>query len=297
MTGFGTASGEVLEVRWAVEARSVNHRGLDVKVSLPSAITALEPKILSLVRERLGRGRVHVRISQDGGVGSSRAPVIDQEAALSVHAQLSALRQVAGIEEPVSLQHLLMVTGLVVRDVEVAVDLKAAWGPLKVLINRALDELQAERDREGGALAVDLLARLERLGGHAAQIAAELPKWRKARLERMRARVVEVIAKAEADAVPEERLAQEIVLIAERADIAEELTRTEAHLSALRGLISGHDPSADEPVGKKLDFYFQELIRETNTMGSKSQSEVIATCVVEMRSEIERLREQVLNVS
>jgi uncharacterized protein (TIGR00255 family) len=128
-------------------------------------------------------------------------------------------------------------------------------------------------------------------------IEVELPSCQKHFLDRLKERVSEVVRQFEIEDISEERLLQEVIIFADRSDIAEEITRARAHISALTALIKENDPKQGEPVGKKLDFYFQELIRETNTMGSKSQSGVIARCVVEMRSEIDRLREQVLNVA
>ncbi len=299
MTGFGSANGEVQGIRVMVEVRSVNHKGLDIKMAVTGTLSSLEPHLLRQLRGRLTRGRVHLRVSRDGGpAGTSGAtPVFDLNAAANLMTQLQALRQAAGLEDPIKLEHLLSMPGLVVRDAEATLDLQKAWPEVEALVGQALTELISERDREGQALADDMLGRLDKIGQQVTRIEAELPVWRQERLQRLKTRVEEMIETLQAEAISSERLAQEMILLCERTDITEELTRARAHLVALVDLIQGHDPQSDGPVGKKLDFYFQELIRETNTMGSKSQSEVIAGCVVDMRSEIDRLREQVLNVA
>lgn len=298
MTGIGLASGQLGGTTFSVEARSVNHKGLDIKVTLPGSLAALEPVILNVVRERLARGRVQVRVSHEHSTDSGARSVLDIDAAVALAARLEQVRQRAELPGPVTLEHLLAIPSLVLRNPEESLAGVELWDQgLSALVDEALEALSAERDREGQALADDMTARLETLAGCIERIAAELPVWRQGRMARLRERVVELTDGLGIEEVSQERLAQEIVLLSERVDIAEEITRARAHVAHLLALIPGHDPDVDGPVGKKLDFYFQELIRETNTMGSKSQSEVIAACVVEMRSEIDRLREQVLNIA
>ncbi len=299
MTGFGSVSGQVCGVDVAVEARSVNHRGLDQKIALPASLAALETRLMGIVRDRVDRGRVNVKVafgtSASGGAGP-RA-VFDLEAARTLGVQLEALRKALGLESPVTLAHIVALPGAVLREPDTSMDAERCLPELEVLVERAVSAMLEECDREGEVLGADMRARLGSMGAAVDRIEAELPRIKEASLARLRERVGDMVAQFELAQIPEERLAQEVVLIAERSDIAEELTRARAHLSVLGQIIEGHRPAVDGPVGKKLDFYFQELIRETNTMGSKSQSEVIAGCVIEMRTEIDRLREQGLNIS
>ncbi len=298
MTGFGRASAQIDEVEWIVEVRSVNHKGLDVKANLPTAVVALETRFVALARQKLSRGRVEVRVKMSSDtVGGRPRPVLDLAAMERLYHQLNGLRETLAIEQPVDMSNLLALHTLILQDPQNVLQVETIGPALETLVKEALDALVAERDREGLVLAQDLSARLHTILSHIDGIEAELPNIKDRYLEKLRERVGEVVERFSLDQIPEERFVQEVILFAERSDIAEELTRARAHARMLLSLIETHRPAQDGPVGKKLDFYFQELIRETNTMGSKSQSAIIASHVVEMRGEIDRLREQALNIA
>jgi uncharacterized protein (TIGR00255 family) len=294
MTGFGRAQGEVRGVSVAVEVRSVNHKGLDLKISLPSSLSALEPEVSSRVKARAGRGRVDVRLSMGVNAGARPLPTLDKEALRALVAQLEPLRRELGAE-PLRLEALLSVKGIMLSDPSEQVLEESSWPALLAFVDEALERHGAEQVREGAALAQDMMGRLRLIASRLEVIAAECPKSKDAYLESLRERVQETAQRFGLGLVSEERLSQEVILYADRCDITEEVIRARTHLAMLLDLIA--QASVDESLGKKLDFYFQELIRETNTMGSKSQSAVIAGCVVEIRTEIERLREQVQNVA
>jgi uncharacterized protein (TIGR00255 family) len=209
-------------------------------------------------------------------------------------AQLEPLRQELGAE-PLRLEALLSVKGIMLSDPSEQVLEESSWPALLAFVDEALERHGAEQVREGAALAQDMMGRLRLIASRLEVIAAECPKSKDAYLENLRERVQETAQRFGLGLVSEERLSQEVILYADRCDITEEVIRARTHLAMLLELIA--QASVDESLGKKLDFYFQELIRETNTMGSKSQSAVIAGCVVEIRTEIERLREQVQNVA
>jgi uncharacterized protein (TIGR00255 family) len=296
MTGFGRASASLEGVEVVVEVRSVNHRGLDAKVGLPSTLLALESKVLSVVRETMSRGRVDLKVHFTDVHGTVRPlPVFSPSATKAVIERLEALREEAGIEEPIVLSDLLSFREALTKDPRGSLG-PAIWPELEGLIRAAIAANVAERDREGGALSADMVSRLEAIGGHFTAIAAVWPTLRDCEVERLRTRVSDAVERFGVGEVSEERIVHEVILAVERSDIAEELTRAAAHVERLLEIIGGHDPVVDGRIGKKLDFYFQELMREANTTGSKSHSELIASHVVDIRSEIERLREQVLNV-
>lgn len=298
MTGYGRAQGQVQELELIAEVRSVNHKGLDIKLTTPGTLAGAEAAMLRLVRQHLQRGRVQVKISLGApGAGSAGVPVVDTEAAAELYRRLDGLAQKLGIIEAVSLETLLRARDVVLRDPNEVELSQEAWPQVLDVLEQALRHHVAERDREGSALAEDLRQRLRAIAGHVEAIAALVPQCQEEYLEKLRERVTEAAARFGLGEIPEERLLQEVVLYADRSDISEELTRARTHVTMLLRLIEEHNPAQDGPVGKKLDFYLQELIRETNTTGSKSQSAQIAGHVVEIRSEIDRLREQALNVS
>jgi uncharacterized protein (TIGR00255 family) len=296
MTGYGRAEGEVGGLPVSVEVRSVNHKGLDVKIAAPGSLGPLEAAMLQAVRERLGRGRVDVRVRLGGGGNGRGVPVVDVEAARALYAQLDGLTRALGMVEAVTLGQLLSVRDVVLRDPDEVSLGEASWPAILAVLGAALELHVAERAREGEALAADMRARLVSILGHVEAIAQELPRCQEGYLERLRERVKEAVARFGLGELPEERLMQEVILFAERSDVTEELVRARTHAEMLLRLIDAHDPAKDGPVGKKLDFYFQELNREANTTGSKSQSVEIAARVVEIRGELDRLREQALNL-
>lgn len=293
MTGFGRAGGSTHGLEIIVRARSVNHKGIDIKVSIPNWLMELEQPVARAARARLQRGRVNVSVDVQLQ-GSESATVFDMPAIERRKAQLEGLIEALGLEDSVSLAQILDVPGLY-RQVEGVVEPTDIRDTLVELVTEAIDQLVDERDREGAVLAADFAERVDSIWRHIGVIDAELPVARAAFLDRTRERVNELAERHTLRSITDERLAQEVILYADRSDIAEELTRARAHVAAVKDLLETHDPDAG-PVGKKLDFFFQEMIRETNTMGSKSQSAVIAAQVVDIRCEIERLREQVLNV-
>lgn len=296
MTGFGQASGVVGDIEIVVQIRSVNHKGLDAKVSVPPSLLPLESAVLATVREQLDRGRVEIRVRAEVPGGASRPlPTFHDAAVLEMARRLRAAAALAGVDG-ITASDLFGFSDSLTIDPRERIGVEI-WPVLEELVRAALAGNVAERDREGAALLEDTVARLETVGRHIEAIAAVWPSLRDEHMERLRGRVADAVEKFGVAEISDERLVQEVILVADRSDISEELTRARAHVVRLLELVRTHDPTRDGPVGKKLDFYFQELMREANTTGSKSHSDVIAGHVVEIRSEIDRLREQVLNIS
>jgi uncharacterized protein (TIGR00255 family) len=286
MTGYGRGTCEVGGRRLVVEVRSVNHRFLEIKLRLPWAEAALEMNVTHAVRGRLARGAVTVSVRDEGG-GSGQAVHADVPLARQYHQALADIRAALGIAEPVSLAVVAAQPGVLTTG-EAVSDPDALWRALAPGLEQALDGLVAARAREGTALKADLTARLAALGtiahdlGELTRDAPEL--YRK----KLRERLDRALKPGEIDP---QRLAQEMVIVADKADVTEELTRMAAHLTECRRLCD-----SDESSGRRLDFLTQELNREVNTLGAKSQSAPVAARVVDGKAEIERLREQIQNV-
>jgi uncharacterized protein (TIGR00255 family) len=286
MTGFGAgragASGEEIDL----EIRSVNHKYCEVKARLPRELAALEHEVVKTVKERLARGGVDVSIRRSSA-GGAVAPRVDVALAESYARAFGEIQDRFGLPGAVTLADVLAADG-VVRLEERQVDLDAAGEALRRALAAALEALVEMRRREGEALARDLGARLDTVEANVARVGALAP----AAVEQHRARLAERITEL-TRGIPLDpaRLVQEVALFADRTDVAEEVTRLGSHLAQVRALLA-----SAEPAGRKLDFLVQEMHREANTIGSKSQSAEIATTVVALKAEIERMREQVQNV-
>ncbi|HEU4383307.1 MAG TPA: YicC/YloC family endoribonuclease [Anaeromyxobacteraceae bacterium] len=286
MTGFGTGRGESAGEEVDVEIRSVNHKYCEVKVRLPRELAALETELVRQVKERLARGSVEVTVRRGTSRGA-RVPRVEAALAAEYASAFHTLAQQLGLPGEVTLGQVLAAEGVVTLE-ERAADLAAARAAAAQALSRALDALAIMREREGEALARDLEARLRTLEGWLARVAAAAPLSVEQQRARLQDRVQEL---ARGHVVDAARLATEVALFADRVDVAEELTRLRSHLSQVRSLTAGR-----EPAGRKMDFLVQEMHREVNTVGAKSQSAEIAAAVVEMKAEVERMREQVQNV-
>ena len=286
MTGFGAGHGAAGAEEIDVEARSVNHKFCEVKVRLPRELAALEIDATRAVKERLARGGVEVTVRRAGGAGGL-APRVDAALAEAYARAFAEVGARLGIPGGPALSDVIGADG-VVRLEERAVDVEAARTALGRALGHALEALVAMRAREGEALARDLEARLasvEALVGRVGQLSPRAVEHHRARLEE---RIAELSRGIPLDPA---RLAQEVALFADRTDVAEEITRLQSHVAQARALLR-----SGEPAGRKLDFLVQEMHREANTIGSKSQSAEIAGVVVQLKAEIERMREQVQNV-
>ena len=286
MTGFGAgrggAAGEVVEA----EVRSVNHKFCEVKARLPREMAALETDLVRQVKDRLARGGVEFSLRRSATRGAL-TPRVDAELAAGYARAFEEVRARLGLSGQVSLSEVLAADGVVTLE-ERAVDLEAARSAAAEALAGALEALLTMREREGAALARDLEGRLAVVEGVAARLAELSPLS----VETYRARLHERVAELSRGLAPDPaRLATEVALFADRMDVAEEITRLRSHFAQMRSLLA-----KPEPAGRKMDFLVQEMHREVNTIGSKSQSAEIAAAVVSLKAEVERMREQVQNV-
>lgn len=290
MTGFGQAEVSRGGVRAAVEVRTVNHRFLDFKVKLPRAWASLEQALGGRVKAQLGRGRVDVSIRREAEGAAATEVVVDGALARSVHDAASTLADELGLEARVDLGFLLSVHGvLTTREADVSVDDEADM--VIEALDKALGQVVSMREQEGVALVSALdgqLDEIQALSEQIATIAVEVPGAVRSRLER---RIGELL-KGTGVALDPERVAQEVALLADKAAIDEELARIASHVAQARSLLQ----ESDEPVGRRLEFLAQEFGREINTIGSKSAETSMSALVVELKSTLEKLREQSANV-
>jgi uncharacterized protein (TIGR00255 family) len=286
MTGYGRGTCEIAGRRLIVELRSLNHRFLEVKLRLPWADAAIDLHLTQALRARLDRGVVTVSVRDEGG-GVPQAVSADVELARGYAHALLQLRSALALSEPLSLALIAAQPGVLAVG-EGPPDSDALWAGLEPGVQQALDALIASRTREGAAIGTDLkqrLTRLEQLVGELRELTRDAPESYRKRLHE---RLERALGPGEVDAA---RVAQEVAVMADRLDVSEELTRLAAHLTEFRRLIDG-----DGAAGRRLDFLAQELNREINTVGAKSQSGACGARVIDAKAELERVREQIQNV-
>ena len=287
MTGFGAAVVEKGGLVLRAEVRAVNHRHLQLKLRLPAELAFLEPEVERQVRQRVERGSLSLSVVASG-TAALRAPQVDAAAARSYKHKLERLARELGLAGEVGLDLLAGLPGVIGAEVDER-ELRREARLLHKSVEGALDVLEEMRSREGAALARDLRRSSKAIAGLAARIARRMPQAVRAHHLALHKRVAELldgrVGPSEAD------LARELALIADRMDVSEELTRLSSHLDQLDVLLER--PGA---VGRQLDFLVQEFLREANTVGSKCNDAQVAHLVVELKTWIERLREQVQNI-
>ncbi len=291
MTGFGRAAG-ALSARYfvAITAKSVNHRFLETSVRIPEYLWEAEAMVRGLASDTFARGKVDISIRVQRTAQPDYSVRINTQIANAVVPQLRAIAEELGLGSTFSGGDLLRIPDLLqveAIDSEITEEERDA---LAALVRGALAQMRDMRVREGLSLHTDITARLQTIRELQQRLALHRDDIRTELMASYQSRVQE-IAKAAGVEVNQDRIAQEVVIMVEKGDVAEELTRLAHHVEQAEKAVSG-----GEAAGKKLDFLSQEMLREVNTMGSKSRSAALRTLVVELKTEVERIREQVQNV-
>ncbi len=289
MTGFAAATAAAGAHTISVEIRSYNSRHLDLSLRVGQGCANLEERIRALIARSLVRGRIEVKVQVENNTEKGPAGVeVDLPRARAVLEVLNRLKDELGLDDPPSLA-LLVNTGGILKSAQTEIDEECLWPAVETGMGQALRDLDAMRIAEGGHLAVDLNARLEAIAGALAEVAKTAQGGLAHYQERLRERVA-ALTQGVVDIDPA-RLAQEAAFLADRADISEEIVRAESHIRKFREIMA-----ADEAGGRKLNFLLQELNREFNTMGSKIGHADVAHVIVGVKSELEKIREQVQNI-
>ena len=291
MTGFGRAAFEVDGVPHEVEIRTVNHRHLDVRARLPRSLVERETQIKSRIQETLKRGKVDAAIAIASGVTSPPSLEIDREVAGQFVDAARELADSHGLEGGLRVAELLTLPG-VAHFVERDVDPENLAGAVVQAVDEALAQVDAMRLREGKNLDREIRKSLEEVAALIESVGVRAGGVVEAVRDRLRRRMKKL--EIETGLLDEARLHQEIVIAADRLDITEELVRMRSHIGQFVGVLDGSGPGI--AVGRQLDFLLQEMGRETNTIGSKAGDADIAHQVVDLKTELERIREQVQNV-
>lgn len=286
MTGYGTAEGRVGKGRLFVEIKSINHRFNEINVKIPARMGALESHIRSRLSAIFPRGKVDVFFKEKEPLFGGVAISIDVELARQYQRLLKKIRHDLHIETG---GKFLEIVGLdrILRVEEAEGSYEKLWSQIRNLIEKAISGVRKMRASEGAHIAKDQRMRLASLRA----LIAEIKKQSDSSLDHHLHRLRKKVATATGAQVDEQRLAAEVAYLGGRQDIAEELLRLESHIKQYGEIIRMR-----EPVGRKLDFLLQEMHREINTIGSKASDAKISQKVVDCKSELERLREQIQNI-
>ena len=289
MTGFGKAEADSGGKKIAVEMKSLNHRYLEISLRLPASLSPFEIDIKKKIGEQFSRGRIDVtiRVEDADDLENEGQLVLNVSRVRDYFRLMTQLKKELGFPDEITLA---LMTGL--RDIFMPKEAEATplvpWGDMESVLQDAMATLTEMRQREGETLKVDLMARIggvkEQLDGISLRAPAVVLEYRKRLTDRIKELTNGIV-------IDEARLSQEVAMMAERSDITEEIVRLESHMGQFRDLLESGDG-----VGRKVDFLIQEMNREVNTIGSKSGDADIAKYVIEIKSELARLREQVQNI-
>jgi len=283
MTGFGRGESETELGTLAWEVRSVNHRYLEMHFKLPDGFRSLEPSLRDLISKKLRRGKVDASLQFRASGAAAAEMRINAELAQQVITQAEQLNSSIAAPRDLSALDILRWPGVVAAD---ALDLKSLFAPATQLLDSTLESLVANRAREGERIQVALEERLVQIDSLASDVSARMPTVLDNIRGKVRERAADLAAKLD-----EDRLEQELVLLAQKMDVAEELDRLKAHVAETRSAFAMNDA-----VGRRLDFLMQEFNREANTLGSKSADPQTTKAAVDLKVLIEQLREQVQNI-
>lgn len=289
MTAFGRARETVGDREITVELKSVNNRFLDQNIRLPRVWSGLEDRVRSHVKDRVSRGKLDLFIGVAAGESSGTHIALDSAAAAQYLTALRQLRDEFGLKDDISVMTAARNNDLftVQRD---EIDEEADWLVLLPILDRALDAYDAAREAEGARLRADLLTKLDNLRKSAAFVAEQSPKTVAAYRERLENKLRQTLESLGA-AADENRILTEVAIFADKVAVDEELVRLSSHLDAFTEALN-----ASEPVGQRLNFLVQEIGREINTTGSKCTDAAVTAVVVEMKCELEKIREQIQNL-
>ncbi len=287
MTGYGRAEQSTDEMDVAVELKSVNHRYLEFSARVPRNYAFLEERLKRYFQQRVSRGKLDVFVSIDASRQPGVAVELNEPLAEAYAAALRRLAVCAGLPEESLLSHIAQYPDLMNVRKETP-DEEAVWSLVEPAAEEALAAFMRMREAEGQRMKQDVLERLEAILRQVAFVESRSPETVKNYRERIEQKVRELLGDAQVD---EQRLLTETALFADKVAVAEETVRLRSHMDQVRALLE-----SGEPVGRKLDFIVQEMNREANTIGSKAQDMEVTRAVVEIKSEIEKIREQIQNI-
>ena len=287
MTGFGKGEVRFKSGKITVEIKTVNHKFFDATLKLPSGIASFEDKIKEILQKKIQRGKINLSLTYDGALLKSEKVSVNKKSAKNYYNALKGLKAYLGLKEEINIRDLIALPGVLNFD-STESGLAIFWPKIKKALDMAIDHLVADRAKEGKALALDLTTRTKKIEKMLTTIKSRahlnIDEYRK----RFADRVKDLTGGRDMDMG---RLEMEVAIFAKNSDISEEITRLQNHLSNFNKTIS-----EGGEIGKKMDFIAQELHREINTIGSKASDFKISKNVIEIKGEIEKIREQAKNL-
>ena len=294
MTGFGRGQYEDENFSVTVEMKTVNHRYNEVAIRLPRFLNPLEDKIRKTILKTVNRGRIDVFINADYTSSENCTLKVDKNLAAAYHRALQEVGSAIGLEELTlnSAQEVMYLSRCqdVINVKEGFFDVETVWPKVEQAVAEALKNLVAMRETEGGNIYGDFIYRADLIAEKLTQIEARSPMVVEEYQAKLTDRLNNLLAAYNITVEPE-RLLQEVAIFADRASITEEIVRLKSHIKQFKNIIN-----SDQPVGRKLDFLIQEFNREANTIASKANDYTLAQIVVEIKAEIEKIREQIQNI-
>ena len=288
MTGFGRGQAQSANTIVTIELRSVNSRYCEVSARLPRQLNEYESKLQNLVKQALTRGRINIQLQLESSAEEGLTVELNQGAIRGYVALLETLRKTSGIDEPITISHLLSFPNVVASIEESTETSEDLWNAVEQALIQAIENLKTMRQQEGAALRDDLLQRLDAIEHGLDEVEQRAPE----RVTESRARLMDRLQEIfDDDRIDRDRLELEITLLADRLDVTEECVRLRSHLLLFREALQD-----DQPVGRKLNFITQEINREINTIGSKANDTRMGHIVVDMKEELEKIREQIQNI-
>jgi uncharacterized protein (TIGR00255 family) len=287
MTGFGRGEGETSLGRVSVESRSVNHRYCDISIKLPKRLVPFEARMKEIIRSQVSRGRIDVSLRLDSTGEDKIQFTVDLHLASQYYKALQSLKEALGLKDDITLQLLAGAKDLI-QAKEESGDIEPYWLEIVPILKQTLQNMDSMKRQEGESLTQDLRQRLEQIARQLETIKQQFPSHLKAYQNQLRERLQALLEGADVDSF---RFQQEVAFLAERTDITEEIVRAESHLAQFAALLE-----RKEAVGRKMDFLLQEIHREVNTISAKANDAEISQRIVEIKSELEKIREQAQNI-
>ncbi len=285
MTGFASSTATHKEGKITIEARSENHRFLDVKFQIPEQLNSLEVEFMEISKKQISRGKVKLSINIEDN--SSRIIKFNNEAGKNYLTSLKKFMRELGIKDEITLNHILMFKELYNGETKKTIS-KTTLGNIKQVLNDTLKKLNKSRAIEGKKLSADLIKRINNCKKLITSIRKKRNNFAKEASKKLKERIETLLDDKNID---EARLYQEVAILTERSDITEELVRLDAHFEKFI-----ETTNSKLPVGKELDFLIQEMNRESGTISAKSKDANISHHIISLRSELEKMREQIQNI-
>lgn len=287
MTGFGRSKLEINSREYIVEIKSVNHKYSDISIKMPRSLSSYEENIKKLISGKVSRGKIDVFVTYNNYSDEGKNIIINKELAKNYVTQLTELAEETGIANRISPTEIMKLPDVLQLKIEDD-DSEVIWKELEQCVNEAVSSFTQMREIEGGKIKQDLQERINKVEANVETIFANSTGLIEDYVVKLRERIKEIL---NTPVVDEARLAQEIVIYADKCSIEEELTRLRSHVSQFRNLLE-----TKEPIGKKLDFLVQEMNRETNTIASKSVKLEITNLAIDVKTILEDIREQIQNI-